>query len=414
MIYNLEILPYPDVEGTTCAWGVNNSGHAAGSTVQSTPQNPNGQITATIWPISSPFTYKWFNDFGEFMKINDAGDAIDINGGLATNGGTLINLKERINGSVGGYDLNSQFVVGDMGAGWSDDWGELSKGFMYDWVSQDLTLIEPLNGYDSLSPAGINSNNDVVGSMNDSAFIYSAGQVRDLGAGLLKDINDNGIAVGILGGAPAWINCNDPNPVPNPIPLSPNTNGMATAINNNGMVVGGLDNGAFVFDIQTAPYPAQALNAMIPAGSGWTLWGAFDVNDNGQITGGAFSTENKYLMGAYALTPPSHPWPEKWKIPKYEPWLWGQIPWIRNPETWDRLPAEMQEALAASGIVGLANLMTDSAAQREIRKIALQVANQALEKLRQRGGLVPASERIASAIQQRFTGRRRRGTSRAS
>src|SRR5205823_13420489 len=63
----------------------------------------------------------------------------------------------------------------------------------------------------------------------------------------------------------------------------------ADGINNLGQVVGSGDNNninfqhtAFLWDNVNR---MQDLNSLLPAGSGWVLTGASDVNDNGQITG---------------------------------------------------------------------------------------------------------------------------------
>jgi len=61
----------------------------------------------------------------------------------------------------------------------------------------------------------------------------------------------------------------------------------ADGINNLGQVVGGGENSnfqhtAFLWDSTNG---MQDLNSLLPAGSGWVLTGASDINDNGQITG---------------------------------------------------------------------------------------------------------------------------------
>jgi hypothetical protein len=269
--------------------------------------------------------------------------------------GVIIDLSKVVpldvgpNNYVGVNDLNSQFVVGGTG----------SEGFIYDWVAQKLTLIPPLPGYKSAEAHGINSKNDVVGSMDDHAFVWSAGKSRDLGPGSLRDINDDGFAAGALPGGslplkqiPAWVNCSDRNPALKPILLPAGyTSGVAFAINKNGTIVGSLGSGeyAFVYDLNKPNDPALDLNSLIQPNFGYyTLQDALDINDNGEIVGtaeggsppGPAPTVLAYVLrprskgtpwvqkGTPWLNPPI--WPNIWTIPIYQPSLWGQSSWLAS------------------------------------------------------------------------------------
>jgi probable HAF family extracellular repeat protein len=100
-------------------------------------------------------------------------------------------------------------------------------------------------GGDPLGQAlGVNNSGQVVGFVTGdyggSAFLYSNGQLIDLGEGL---------------------------------------NSSANAINNAGVVVGNTATSAFVYSNGLA----TDLNSLVPAGSGFTLTNAVGINDSGQI-----------------------------------------------------------------------------------------------------------------------------------
>jgi probable HAF family extracellular repeat protein len=78
---------------------------------------------------------------------------------------------------------------------------------------------------------------------------------------------------------------------------------LATAINNNGVVVGRstLINGATHAFRWTQAEGMVDLNSLLPSGSGWVLQEAWDINDNGQITG--FGLHNG-AQHAFRYNPP--------------------------------------------------------------------------------------------------------------
>jgi probable HAF family extracellular repeat protein len=73
---------------------------------------------------------------------------------------------------------------------------------------------------------------------------------------------------------------------------------VGEAINSHGVIVGLSGNGAFVWSAGTF----QALNNLIPPGSGFVLTDATAINDNGQIVANGYSTTN-YQTHAFLLTP---------------------------------------------------------------------------------------------------------------
>jgi hypothetical protein len=326
MTYDLQILPTPN-EGW--ATGINKDGFVAGITQVTARPQPGKHAQATIWPISSDPVKTW-RPPTQFIRINDASDAVG-QGWLVT-GDDLFNLRRVVPDILDAFDLNSRFVVGTVKGGGADPSTVL--GFMYEWLARELTWINPLCGYKSTRALGINSHNYVVGAMDNHAFIYSAGKVRDLGVGWLRDINDDGFAVGTLPGSlpnseiPAWVNCQDPEATLQPIPLAPGyTTGEALAINATGTIVGYMGQAwpdlgiGFVYDLKKPFDLAHDLNKRIQLDSGWTLWDACDINDKSQIVGTAFAPYGSpgSRISAYVLTPhnPSSI-PKGGMIPIYE------------------------------------------------------------------------------------------------
>jgi hypothetical protein len=412
MTYDLQILPTPN-EGW--ATGINEGGFVAGITQVTAPPQPGKHAQATIWPISSSASVKTWRSPTQFIRINDAGDAAG-QGWLVT-GDDVFDLRRVVPDIVDAFDLNSRFVVGTVKAGGADP--PTALGFTYEWLARILTWISPLPGYKSTWALGINSRNDVVGGMDDHALIYSAGKVRDLGIGWLRDINDDGFAVGTIPGSlpnseiPAWANCEDPKATLQPIPLAPGyTTGQALAINATGTVVGYMGQAwpdlgiAFVYDLKKPHEVAHDLNRRIQLDSGWTLWDACDINDKGQIVGTAFAPYGSpgSRITAYVLTPHNPSFiPKAGVSPIYE-WLGGQNPSPGEVETWGKLPAYMRDVFIGLAIANLTDLMGDPSAGREIRKAALAAASNALAELQRRDAAArhPDSSLVNSPLRQRF------------
>jgi probable HAF family extracellular repeat protein len=76
---------------------------------------------------------------------------------------------------------------------------------------------------------------------------------------------------------------------------------VGEAINNHGVIVGQSGNGAFVWSAGSF----QALNNLIPAGSGFTLNDATAINDNGQIVANGYNAIGQ--THAFLLTPSGRP-----------------------------------------------------------------------------------------------------------
>ncbi len=139
----------------------------------------------------------------------------------------------------------------------SGDWGShfsaiIQHGFVWDRQHglQDIgALHDPDRPYDYSFAAAINDNGEIVGESNRSAFLYSGGKMRSLGA------------------VPGyrW--------------------SRANAINTQGQIVGRAtepgDGCAFVY----RDGKMIDLNTLIPPNSGWKLTAAYGINDAGQIVG---------------------------------------------------------------------------------------------------------------------------------
>jgi probable HAF family extracellular repeat protein len=160
-------------------------------------------------------------------------------------------------GTFGGQDgviaaINAKGqLVGQFGTEPHADYAD-HHGFLLD--KRRLTDLGSLGGR-MTTPTDINDSSQVVGyaqvrSGENHAFLYRAGRLTDLGT------------------------------------LPGGTQSYAYAINNLGQAVGASDSSAsgqlaVVFDHGEV----RDLNRLIPAGAGWLLTEARDINDSGQIVG---------------------------------------------------------------------------------------------------------------------------------
>lgn len=287
--------------------------------------NATGAVTGTKYPCcvdGYAIGYRWLGseqtftghpeDLGEFSLegINAAGKVV----GTGTFGeypgesraivGTGSSLEDLGIPSSAAHDLNdASRVVGEhVFAG-------RTRGFVA-FLGGAVTHLGTLGGETSVA-YGINGSGTVVGEAqlvngNSHAF-RSAGNYStlvDLGTlgganSVAYDINEAGEAVGASQASDGvWY------PVvfrSGTVQRLGNAPGRARAINDNGVIVGTLSaTGAF----RTVADEVRDLNSMIPAGSGWQLWEALDINNAGQIVGRADQTvgANTYGRG-FVLTP---------------------------------------------------------------------------------------------------------------
>jgi MYXO-CTERM domain-containing protein len=264
-------------QGSSFAYGINDSGVVTG-----TSDSPAGQ-RAFVWA-----------------------DGTMTNLGVPSGGTTFFDSRaEAIN--------NSGQVVGTA----SDSAGRL-HGFVHQ--SGTFTDLTAELGLTESWATGINNSGQVVGwysggSVTRHAFSYTGGTLTDLGTlpgrtqSDASDVNSAGHVVGTSNGpnfladARAFLHRDG---VMTSLGVLPGmTFSSATAINDAGWVVGrsgtsAADQRAFLYrdGVMTD------LNDFLPAGSGWTLAYASDVNDYGQIVGmGIFQGHEQ----AFLLTPVPEP-----------------------------------------------------------------------------------------------------------
>ncbi len=303
----------------TQTWCINASGTAGGWA--SGTADWGFPSVGTIWPRpTSPQPLD--SSCGVILDINDSGDAV----GYSTpsdfptrhpcllRGGLVVDLVPTL--PVGSSPLglnNNGIVVGWLGTGAGD------RGFVYDSVAKTApVVIPPLPGqYMSLARA-VNSSGAVVGISDNRGILFAGGRLVDLGVmSPVTGINDSGIATGSTFG-PSFsqaIICDTKLPSPSftKIPLPPGgfVGSDGSAINNKGDVVGtawthkdnwGGDQTAFIYTGSVS----TDLNTLIPAGTGWNLQYANDINDNGQIVGSGVLNGKKL---GFLLNPTSPPDP---------------------------------------------------------------------------------------------------------
>ena len=271
-----EITPPGGVDGE--AWGINNFGHVVGRVGLCNMVNGNCQ------GYSRAFIYR--------------------------------NGQFEILGTLGGRD-SWGWGINDSGqvSGESDSGGPSSNRHAVIFQNGTIQDVNDIIGTTSSFARSINHTGSVVGrassNTNFGAFLFSNGNTVFFDAnGSPNDINDSGQVVGGC--------CSNDDGKRRAILFS---NGVRTdlgslspqrmyndalAINNNGQIVGvsatsGIpfqsnDDRAFIYGNGVM----QDLNNLIPAGSGWFLSAAADINDAGQIVGnGKLNGEDH----AFLLTP---------------------------------------------------------------------------------------------------------------
>ncbi len=224
---------------------------------------------------------------------------------------TALNSLQNVSYKVWGGPVSQVYSINDsgvmvgkssVGAPYGDDNGDPASHAVL-WNSNGtvtdlgtLGLCNTISGVCASAAFGVNSAGQVVGVSGDSTntnlrpFIYSNGQMTDLGT------------------------------------LGSSTNGYAYAINNNGQVVGYSSDykasdpasGTISSSFSTATLwtinadgsaTAIDLNSLI-ADSGWTLWGATGINDQGQIVGYGMTGEGAdATFHAFLMSPTSAPVP---------------------------------------------------------------------------------------------------------
>jgi probable HAF family extracellular repeat protein len=168
---------------------------------------------------------------------------------------------------------------------------------------------------------GMNSLGQVVGrsfqgtspTTNYQAFLYSNGSLQNLGTlggenSWAVDINSAGTVVGS-----AWTSGSLDHPfvwqtgTMSDLGTLGGPRGGACAINTGGDIVGlaETENAAACHAFLYKGGVMRDLNALIPTGSGWMLWGAEDINDQGWIVGTGYNPSGR--VHAFLLKPVPEP-----------------------------------------------------------------------------------------------------------
>jgi hypothetical protein len=300
---NLHCPPGPD----SSLKGLNNRGDLVGWIGDS--QDP-GAEWPCLWDKDAGLRPRLRKGGLSLYRINDDGESIGRYAPLVLDrqGNTLVDLALVLGRRIGLQDINHAHVVagGVLAPGPSViALGLGPQALVYDLMTSQATWINPLPGRQTALANAVNPAGLVVGISDDHAFRYFSrpgarqGQMDDLGAGYLSDLNENGIAVGWQRDRagheqPIWMDCTETHPHAHLLNLPPGcTNGWATAINADRTIVGYYDSfpvndyTAFVSCYQRGGQgEARDLNTLVDTPE-WRLLSAWDINETGDIVGDA-------------------------------------------------------------------------------------------------------------------------------
>ena len=292
---------------SSVGYGLNNAGTVVG--------------TARIANSSAWHAFRWENGviqdisgvYGESMGVNSAGHAavsvsIDSNWRACVwADGVLTDI-----GSLGGPDAWAGDINdSDMVVGQSSLTSGAPHAFIWDGEMHDLGV---LLGGSTSTALGVNVYGDVAGWSTDEfddqhAVLWSAGEIYDLGYGIAEGVNALQQVVGWtnVGGRSLHGVVWEDGVRTDLGAFSATYNSYAYAINDMGWIVGmGNSN----YGLRAALWQGGVLcdlNDLIPAGSGWQLRYAWDVNSNGQIVGFGLNPDGE--SHGFLLTPVAVPAP---------------------------------------------------------------------------------------------------------
>jgi probable HAF family extracellular repeat protein len=302
----------------TSTYTMTDLGNLGGGVSRGFGINASGEIVGRSY-LNKVFTFPCGRHICRFTQ----NDPFSWIGGTMTDLGTLnqrsmsealaVNSSGNIvGGSNGDAFLVHNGMMSDLGPGTAsgiNDFGEVVGGTsQHAFLSsggKTTTLPDLPGGFSSAS--GINNNHQIVGSSdtaqgNRHAVMWRNGTITDLGT--LGGTQSTAYAINNLGQVTGWAHtASEATHVflwsagkmtdLGTFGLDP----VGEAINNHGVIVGQSGNGAFVWSNGTF----QALNNLIPPGSGFTLDDATAINDNGQIVANGHTASGQ--EHAFLLTP---------------------------------------------------------------------------------------------------------------
>ena len=209
--------------------------------------------------------------------------------------------------SCAAYAINTSGTV----AGVASDYNSFSPYYAAYWDANGIHILYTTSGYNSLAN-GINDSNDIVGvigtaSGQDHAVIWDNNDPHDLGTlggakSGAEDINNDGLIVGsadTLSGeshATMWING-----TPNDLGTLGGSTSDARAINNSGLAVGIADTSEYDSRNNSIFHACLwDVNGIHDLGTlGGTNYFAYDINDNEQIVGGSMIPSDNLYSRAF-------------------------------------------------------------------------------------------------------------------
>jgi probable HAF family extracellular repeat protein len=265
---------------------------------------PNG-ISASAWDI---------NNSGDVVGSVSFCDSLTPNCSSRGQGFILRNNTYTILGTLGGEQSHARSINDSRQVtGFSHIAGQppALSGDEHAFILQNGTMqdLGPSIGTPSSQGLAINATGQVAGRGNSGAFLFTNGSATFFEPrGFARDINNAGHVVGNFsisddGSGRAFLFSGGVRQDLGTLKQE-HTFSSANALNNVGQIVGVSSNSSFSSADQRAFIYSngamQDLNLMIPAGSGWVLKIATDINDAGQIVGnGVKNGEDR----AFLLTP---------------------------------------------------------------------------------------------------------------
>jgi len=309
--YSIIDIAASDSNYNSYGYGINNQGQVIGDY----------GISATI---SHAFVWDKVNGLNDFLNTpaneTSAAKHINNNGQITGEQGTAGQLVACLwDPNTGVTNIGTLGGVQSLSAGINDNGQAVGRsatsGGTYHAFYWDKTngISDIGNSSTNFSGANnINNKGQAVGGYFDSSGNGHAttwdnvNGMKDIGPGMAVDINASGQIVGFnnSGHLVLWNNGT-------PADLGM-LNGLGTygySINDNGVIVG--DAGSNIaFSTDKAPFIYENgtitdLNTLIPSDSGWTLYDAFDINNNGEIVGSGYynGSVHAFLLEPQAAVP---------------------------------------------------------------------------------------------------------------